>query len=38
MLVDFNDLLVVIFNTPLSLIITTTRKCEPVKWNNYNGT
>jgi len=37
MLVDFNDFLVVIFNIPLSLT-TTTRKCELLKWNNFNGT
>jgi len=37
MLVDFNDFLVVIFNTLLSLI-PTTRKCEILKWDNFNGT
>ena len=37
MLVDFNDFLVVIVNTLLSLI-STTRKCEILKWDNFNGT
>jgi len=36
MLVDFNDFLVVIFNTLLSLIATT-RKCEILNWDNIKG-
>jgi hypothetical protein len=37
MLIDFNDFLVVIFNTLLSLI-PTTGKCELLKRGNFNGT
>jgi hypothetical protein len=37
MLLEFNDFLVVIFNTLLSLTTTTTTKCKLLKWNDFNG-